>query len=356
MYAVVLAGGSGKRLWPLSRRESPKQLLDITCQEKTLIRETYARLQPLVPDENLFVITAGQYVASTREQLPSLPAANVIAEPEGRGSAPAIGLAAVHLLRKDPDAVMACLPADHHIAEPERFRRALSAAGQVAQQGHLVTLGIRPQRPHTGYGYIELGQRLADVDEHAVYAVRRFTEKPDEETAALFVEGGRHLWNSGMFIWKASVILEEIARHLPRLHACLSELAGVLGTDKEEEVLARSWCQVEKETIDFGVMEKADSVVVVPVEMGWSDIGSWASLIELLPADGDGNVVVGNHLGLETKGSLIYSPRRLVATVGVENLIIVETEDAILICPRERAQEVKRLVDRLEEEGWQECL
>ena len=356
MYAVILAGGSGKRLWPLSRRGSPKQLLDITCQEKPLLLETHDRLRPLVRGEDIYVITAERYVASTRELLPSLPAANVIVEPEGRGSAPAIGLAAVHLLRRDPDAVMACLPADHHIAEPEMFRRALAAAGQVAQQGHLVTLGIRPQRPHSGYGYIELGQRLADVDGHTVYSVQRFTEKPDEETAARFVEGGRHLWNSGMFIWKASVVLEEIARHLPRLHGCLSELAGVLGTEKEEEVLARDWCQVERETIDFGVMEKAEGVIVVPVEMGWSDIGSWASLIELLPADSEGNVVVGNHLGLDTKGSLIYSPRRLVATVGVEDLIVVETEDAILICPRQRAQEVKRLVDKLEDEGWQDCL
>jgi mannose-1-phosphate guanylyltransferase len=356
MYAVILAGGSGKRLWPLSRRESPKQLLDITHSQRPLLQETFTRLQPLVPLDNVYVITAGQYVGSTRERLPSLPSENVIVEPEGRGSAPAIGLAALHIWRKDPEAVMACLPADHHITEPERFRRALSAAEQVAQQGHLVTLGIKPERPHTGYGYIELGQRLSEVDDHAVYSVARFTEKPDEETAVRFVQGGRHLWNSGMFIWKASAFLEEVARHLPRLDDCLSQLDCVLGTEDENEALERLWPQVEKETVDFGIMEKADDVVVIPVGMGWSDVGSWASLMELLPADGDGNVVVGDHLGLETRGSLIYSQGRLVATLGVENLIVVETDDAILVCPKDRAQEVKRLVERLEQEGWQRCL
>ncbi len=356
MYAVILAGGSGKRLWPLSRRETPKQLLDITGRQEHLLRETFARLEPLMPADAIYVITSGQYVASTREQLPGLPAANILIEPQGRGSAPAIGLAAVHVKHRDPEAVMACLPADHHVGQPELFRQVLSAAEQVARQGHLVTLGMNPRQPHTGYGYIEAGERLEHVGEQAVYNVRRFTEKPDEKTARRFVEDGRHFWNSGMFIWKASVILEEIARQLPRLSACLTELEGVLGTDKENEVLERTWPTVEKETIDFGVMEKAQGVVVIPVEMGWSDVGSWASLGDLLPADDDGNIVVGTHLGLETTGSLIYSPKRLVATVGVEDLIVVETDDVILVCRRDRAEDVKALVEKLEKEGLDHCL
>jgi mannose-1-phosphate guanylyltransferase len=195
-----------------------------------------------------------------------------------------------------------------------------------------------------------------DIGDFSVHAVRRFTEKPDERTARAFVEEGRHFWNSGMFIWKASTILDEIGKHLPRLHECLSQLEQVLGTEEEGVVLERTWPQVEKETIDFGVMEKADHVVVIPVEMGWSDIGSWASLVDLLPADSDGNVVVGSHVGLDTRDSVIHSSRRLVTTVGVENLIVVETDDAILVCSRDRAQEVKALVEKLDEEGWHDWL
>jgi mannose-1-phosphate guanylyltransferase len=356
MYGVILAGGSGKRLWPLSRRSTPKQLLDITGRQQHLLRETFVRLEPLIPADAVYVITAEQYLESTREQLPRVPMANILIEPEGRGSAPAIGLAAMHLKHRDPEAVMACLPADHYIGQPERFRQVLSVADAVARKGHLVTLGMNPRQPHTGYGYIETGERLEHIDEYAVYNVRRFTEKPDAETATRFVNDGCHFWNSGMFIWQASVILEEMARHLPRLSACLTELEGVLGTEEEGEVLERTWPDVEKETIDFGVMEKARGVVVIPAEIGWSDVGSWASLGDLLPADSQGNVVVGSHLGLETTGSLIYSPKRLVATVGVEDLIVVETDDVILVCPRNRAEDVKALVDKLEKEGPDRCL
>jgi mannose-1-phosphate guanylyltransferase len=356
MYAVIMAGGSGTRLWPLSRRETPKQLLDITCKQEPLLRETFARLKPLMPADAVYVITSQRYVKGTREQLPEVPASNILAEPAGRGSAPAIGLAAVHLRHRDPEAVMTCLPADHHISRPELFRQVLLVAEQVAREGHLVTLGMKPRQPHTGYGYIEIGEPLQQLGDYTAYRVRRFTEKPDQETASRFVSGGRHFWNSGMFIWKASVILDEIARHLPRLSACLAEVEPVLGTEEEDEVLERTWSSVEKETIDFGVMEKAEDVVVIPVEMGWSDIGSWASLVDLLPPDGEGNVIVGSHLGLETRGSLIYSPKRLVATIGVEDLIVVETDDVILVCPKGRAEDVKALVDKLDEEGYQHCL
>jgi mannose-1-phosphate guanylyltransferase len=356
MYAVILAGGSGKRLWPLSRQARPKQLLDITCLGKPLLQETLARLVPLMPPGAVYVVTAERYMESTCRQLPSVPPSNIIGEPEGRGSAPAIGLAALHLWHRDSEAVMVCLPADHYIAQPERFREVLLVAEQVAQDGHLVTLGIRPDYPHTGYGYIEIGDQLAEVDAFPVHAVRRFTEKPDEQTAKLFVEGGRHLWNSGMFIWKASVILSEMEKHLPRLHECLREVGGALGTADAAAALEWMWPEVERETIDFGVMEKAENVVVIPVDMGWSDIGSWASLADLLPADGAGNIVVGQHFGLGTKECVVYSPRRLVATIGVENLVVVETEDAILVCSRERAEDVKALVDRLDEEGWQDWL
>lgn len=356
MYAAILAGGSGKRLWPRSRKERPKQLLEITCDERTMLQETFSRLEHLVSADKVYVVTGKPYVEGTKEQLPSVPEANIISEPRGRGSAPAIGLAAVYLRHRDPEAVMACLPADHHITRPDKFREVLVVAERVAQQGHLVTLGIKPEYPHMGYGYIETGDKLMDVGGVSVYRVRRFTEKPDEPTARRFVDGGRHFWNSGMFVWKVSAILDEIEQHLPRLHACLTELEGVLGTEEESAVLQRTWSVVENETIDFGVMEKADDVVAIPAEMGWSDVGSWASLMELLPSDGEGNVIVGRHVGLETKSSLIYSPHRLVTTVGVENIIVVDTEDAILICSADRAEDVKALVERLGEEGQHECL
>jgi mannose-1-phosphate guanylyltransferase len=356
MYVVILAGGIGKRLWPRSRKECPKQLLDITCEERTMLQETFARLEPLVPADKVYVVAGESHIEGTKAQLPAVPELNIIREPQGRGSAPAIGLAAIHLRHRDSEAVMACLPADHHITRPEKFRQVLSVAEQVAQEGHLVTLGIKPEYPHMGYGYIETGERLVDVGEHTVYRVQRFTEKPDEATAERFVQGGRHFWNSGMFIWSASAILDEIERCLPGLHACLTEVERVLGTEEEREVLERAWSLVESDTIDFGVMEKAEDVVAIPVEMGWNDVGSWASLIELLPGDGEGNVILGRHVGLETRSSLIYSPHRLVTTVGVENIIVVDTEDAILICSTDRAQEVKALVERLDEEGWGECL
>jgi mannose-1-phosphate guanylyltransferase len=356
MYAVILAGGSGKRLWPRSRKSNPKQLLDITFQGRTMLQETVARLDPLVPPERVYVVTARQYAEATRKQLPDLPESNIICEPQGRGSAPAIGLAAAHLKRKDPAAVMACLPADHHITEPEEFRQVLSVAGQVAQEGHLVTLGIKPIYPDTGYGYIEIGDKLEDMGGYPVYRVRRFTEKPDEDTAKRFVEGGRHLWNSGMFIWKAAVIQDEMEKHLPQLHSCLTEVEGCSDPAEEGHVLDRRWHLVERDTIDYGVMEKAQDVVAIPAEMGWSDVGNWTSLIALLPRDSDGNVIVGRHLGLETRNSLVHSPHRLVATVGVENLIVVDTEDAILICSADQSQKVRELVDRLDQVGWQEWL
>ncbi len=354
MYILIMAGGSGTRLWPCSRGERPKQLLKLTS-ERTMLQETYERIAPLASNEDIFVITNRAYADIVREQLPQLPEGNIIAEPEGHGTAPCIGLAALYLEKRDPEGVMAVLPADHFIAEEERFRRILTAAAQVAEEGHLMTLGIRPTKPTTGYGYIRRGALLTHVGKFEVFRVEEFVEKPRLATAQRFLRSGQYYWNSGMFVWKVSTILGEIERFMPALYSQLMEIKAVLGTPEEGETLERVWAQVEDETIDYGVMEHAEDVAVIPADIGWSDIGDWATLYELLPADGEGNVVVGEHVGLDTKGCLVHSSR-LVATIGLEDMIIVDTGDAVLICPKDRAQDVKRLVEKLREMGKERYL
>ena len=355
MYALIMAGGSGTRLWPRSRESCPKQLLGL-LSEKTMLQEACQRIAPLVPDDKIFMVTNEAYTDVVRQQVPQVPAANIIGELEGHGTAPCIGLSALYLRRLDPDAVMAVLTADHYIEKADELRRALGAAAQVAEEGHLVTLGIEPNRPATGYGYIERGEKLAQVSGHEVYQVEKFTEKPDLATAQAFVESGRYYWNSGMFIWKVSTILREFEKLMPQLYAQLMEIDAALGTAEERAVLERVWSKVENETIDYGIMERAEDVAVIPVDIGWSDVGSWATLLELLPADREGNVVGGQHIGLDTKGSLIHSSHRLVATIGLKGMIVVDTEDALLVCPKERAQEVRDLVDMLKELGRDEYL
>lgn len=350
-----MAGGSGTRLWPASREARPKQLLGL-FSERTMLQEACQRIVPLVPDDKIFVVTSGAYTDVVRQQVPQVPAANVIGELEGHGTAPCIGLSALYLKRLDPQAVMAVLTADHYIEKADELRRALGAAAQVAEEGRLVTLGIQPNRPATGYGYIHRGRKLAEISGHDVYRVEKFTEKPDLPTAQAFVESSQYYWNSGMFVWKVSSILREFEKLMPRFHAQLMEIDAALGTAEERAVLERVWPKVENETIDYGIMERAEDVAVIPVDIGWSDVGDWTALSELLPADAEGNVVVGQHVGLDTKGCLIHGSRRLVTTIGLEDVIVVDTEDALLVCPKERAQGVRDLVSKLKESGREEYL
>ncbi|MFQ6015002.1 MAG: mannose-1-phosphate guanylyltransferase [Anaerolineae bacterium] len=354
MYALIMAGGSGTRLWPRSRERKPKQFLDLVSSQ-TMLQMTYQRLAPMLPPDRVFVVANEQYVDIIREQLPQLPAGNVIGEPAARNTAPAVGLAALHLARLDAEAVMICLPADHAIQREDDFRLALGAAVEVAKQGYMVTVGIKPQYPETGYGYIEAGQRLGKLSDYEIFRVQKFTEKPDLRTARQFLISGNHYWNAGIFIWKVSTILTQMAQLMPDLHAKLMEIGVAIGTAEEREVLQRVWPTVESQSVDFGIMERAREVAVIPADIGWSDVGSWASLFELLPTD-TANVVVGEHLGLDTEGCLIYSPDQLVATSGLQDTIIVVTEDAILICPKDRAQDVKELVDRLKSQGRSQYL
>ncbi len=321
-----------------------------------MLQEACHRIAPLVPDDQIFVVTNEAYTDVVRQQVPQAPAANIIGELEGHGTAPCIGLSALYLRRLDSEAVMAVLTADHHIEKTEELRRALQAAAQVAEEGRLVTLGIQPNHPATGYGYIERAERLGEVGGLKVYRVEKFAEKPDLATAQAFIESGRYYWNSGMFVWKVATILREFEKLMPRFYAQLMDIDAALGTTEERAVLERVWPQVENETIDYGIMERADDVAVIPVDIGWSDVGDWTALSELLPADEEGNVVVGQHVGLDTTDCLIHGSRRLVTTIGLEDMIVVDTEDALLICPKERAQEVRDLVRKLKESGREECL
>jgi mannose-1-phosphate guanylyltransferase len=354
-YALIMAGGVGTRMWPLSRRDRPKQSLSLDG-ERTMFEHAVDRIAPLFQPEQIFVVTGAEHITPLAAQAPELPAENFIIEPEGRGTGPCIGLGALHLHRQDPEAVMAVLTADHFITEATRFRQALTAAAQVAGEGHLVTLGIKPSSPSTGYGYIKQGESLDVVEGLPVFRADRFTEKPSLETALHMVESGEYSWNSGMFIWRVDRILEEFQRQMPEFYVQLAEVEATLGTPGYVPTLGRVWPQVTRQTIDYGVMEGAEDVVVIPVDIGWSDVGSWASLLELLSADEAGNVVVGPHVGIDTRDTLVFGGKRLIATIGLEGMVIVDTEDALLVCPREREQEVRAIVRRLESEDWREYL
>jgi len=354
-HALIMAGGFGTRLWPLSRRDRPKQSLKLVG-ERTMFEHAVDRIAPIFQPEQILVVTGTEHVASLRAQAPELPPENFIVEPEGRGTAPAIGLGAIHLRRQDPEAIMVVLTADHFIADAERFRRVLTAAAQVAADDHLVTLGISPSFPSTGYGYIKQGQSLGIVEDFPIFEVERFTEKPSMETAFHMVESGEYSWNSGMFIWQVDRIIEEFQRQMPEFYVQLAEVEATLGTPGYEAALNRVWPQVTKQTIDYGVMEGADDVAVIPVDIGWSDIGSWTSLLELLPTDQNGNTVVGSHVGIDTHDTLVFGGKRLVVTIGLEGMVIVDTEDALLVCPSEREQEVRAIVRQLERENQEEYL
>lgn len=345
-YALILAGGVGTRLWPHSRQSRPKQLLQL-LSSRSMLQETVDRVGPLVPPERVIIMTNIGYVGAVQSQVPAIPPANVIGEPAVRGTAPAIAYGALVIAARDPAATMFSLHADHHISDAAAFREALKTAAAVASDGHLVTLGIPPAYADTGYGYIERGEELDMSEGATVYRVRRFTEKPDAGQAEAFVESGRFYWNSGLFTWQVSTILEAFAHHMPDTYAKLEPLADVVGTEQEAASLAQVWPTLQNETIDYGIMERAERVAVVPADFGWSDVGTWDALYAVMANGAEANVVSGDHLVLDTRGSLIYGAERLIAAVGVNDLIVVDTGDAVLVCPRDRAQDVKAIVDQL---------
>ncbi|HLF25855.1 MAG TPA: mannose-1-phosphate guanylyltransferase [Anaerolineae bacterium] len=350
-YALIMAGGTGTRLWPLSREDRPKQVLPL-IGERTMFQIAVERLAPLFTPERIFVVAGRNQINLLRAQESGLPPENFIVEPLGRGTAPAIALGAIHLRRRNPEAVMTVLTADHYVADEAGFRKALTTAGKVAQRGYLVTLGVTPDYPATGYGYIERGESVESADDLLAYAVVAFREKPSPDVAERFLADGRHSWNSGMFIWRVDRFLSELARTMPEFTAQLDEIDRALGAPAEVETLARVWPRVASQTVDYGVMEKARGVAVIPIDIGWSDVGSWASLLDILPGDANGNVTVhAEHLTADSQQVLVHGRGRLVATIGLKDIIVVDTEDVLLVCPKDRAEDVRQLVERLKQAG-----
>ena len=350
MYAVIMAGGRGTRFWPRSRERKPKHLLDIVSK-RTIIQETVDRIKPLIPPEDILIVTGKKHARELIRQLPEIPAKNIIIEPVGKNTAACIGLAALHISKRVPDAVMVVLPSDHAISDTRKYLAVIRAAAKFAgQEKGLVTVGIKPSSPQTGFGYIEQGQSVRNVSGKKVFRVKSIREKPDLAKAWKFVRSGKFYWNSGMFIWKASVILKEIERCLPDLYTGLMKIKEVLGTSKEATTVPRVYQGLASISIDYGVMEKANNAFMLPGDFGWSDVGSWDALWEISAKDDQGNALQGGGSAIftDTEGALVYSPKKLVALIGVKDLIIVETKDALLICKKGHSQDVKKVVDTLE--------
>jgi mannose-1-phosphate guanylyltransferase len=354
MFALILAGGAGTRLWPLSRASLPKQLLALTGGD-TLMQMTVKRVLPIVPLENIFVATNRDYGALIKHQVPELHPGNIVEEPSAKNTAPCIGLAAARMNQLDPTAVMASLHADHFIANEEGFRQALLAAAEVAQQGYLVTLGITPDKPETGYGYIHRGAELGNFNGHAVYQVSRFLEKPDLATAQRFVAAGEYYWNSGIFIWQLSTLLQAFREYMPEFYDQLGQMDQALAAGQAVDAI---WQQIRPESIDVGIMERAAKVAVVPVDFGWNDVGSWAAIHEINIKNGQGNVALNTeHLAFDTRGTLVQGHKhRLIATIGLADVVIVDTEDALLICAKDKVQDIKKVVEYLKSQGRSELL
>jgi len=341
--AVILAGGWGERLWPMSTKERPKQVLDVDGRG-TLVRRTVSRVEELL-DPSLSLVLTGQSLRDTiLPELGPVPPERVIGEPVGKNTAPAIALAA-HVLRgEDPDAMMVVLPADHLIGDPSAFVATLETAMRAAEDhGALVTLGVKPTRPETEYGYIRAGGAL----QNGVRSVESFVEKPDAETAALYLADGSYLWNSGMFIWRADRILEEISLRLPEVSSLLESVQGSPGSDEFRASLERFYDQVPSVSIDYGVMEKAEGVLVVPASFGWDDVGAWSALERVWPLDARKNATDGNVIMVDSSGCVAHSDGRVVAVLGMEDVVVVSTGQGTVVCPKDRARDVRRIVEEL---------
>lgn len=345
--AVIMAGGKGERFWPKSRTNLPKQFLNISGS-KSMIQQSIARLEKLIDINQIFIVTNELYAELIKAQIPHLPHENIIIEPVGRNTAPCIGLASIIIEDRFPDSTMIVIPSDHIIENEEGFVKILETAVEVAQDNsNLVTLGIQPTYPETGYGYIESSNQSQEINELFVHKVNKFVEKPDLATAQSYLESGNFYWNSGIFVWKIETIRSYIQKLMPDMHDILETMKTVLGSKDRDAIIRSEFLKMPDQSIDYGIMEKVNNIYVIPCVFGWDDVGSWTALERISDLDENGNVIKGNILNLDTKHCIIESNGKLIATLGIENLIIVDTEDVTLICTKDKAQEVKLLLKEL---------
>lgn len=349
--AVIMAGGRGERFWPKSRNSRPKQFLSLTKDGETMIQKTVKRLLPLVESEDIFIVTNSAYIGLVHEQLPDIPQENILAEPCARNTAPCIAFAAAVIGKKYDDAVMLVLPSDHLISYEDLYAGTLKKAIAVSLEGkNLVTIGITPDYPETGYGYINFDSSTSAGSSDA-YRVKRFVEKPDLPTAKEYLASGKYLWNSGMFVWKVSSIMENLKAFMPLIYEGALRIGEAYGTDSFDQVLRKEFYAFTSESIDFGIMEKADDIYTIPGSFGWDDVGNWLAVERINEVDDDKNYIEGNVISIGSERTTICGGKRLIAAVGVEDIIIVDTDDAVLICSKNNTQDVKKVIAQLNEQG-----
>ncbi len=349
-----MAGGRGERFWPRSRKSLPKQFLSLTGDGKTMIQLTVERILPLVDMEDIYIATNKDYKALVKEQLPELPEENILCEPVGRNTAPCIGLGAVHIGRKYEDALMMVLPSDHLIKYTDMFVRTLQDACEVAELGaNIVTLGITPDYPETGYGYIKF---MPDNSIGQAYTVDKFVEKPNLEKAKEYLTTGEYLWNSGMFIWKVSTILDKMKEYMPTTYEGLQVIQNAIGTSEQDAVLDTEFEKFESVSVDYGILEKSNNIFTIPGTFGWDDVGSWLAVGRIRETNENGNVISGNVITVNSNECIIEGSEKLIAAVGLEDIIVVDTKDAILICNKNNAGDIKKVLENLKNNNKDEYI
>lgn len=355
--AVVMAGGKGERFWPKSRVKFPKQLLNLTGKD-TMIQQAIKRLEALINDDNIYIITNEDYAQLISQQVENIKPRNILIEPMGKNTAACIGLAAVHIGMKDPEAVMVIIPSDHLIKDCEEFKKTLELSIQLANKAdNIITIGIKPTYPETGYGYIKIGKENDNAWKKDVFRVDRFVEKPDKKTAEGYIESNDYLWNSGMFVLKVSTLYKNMKKFMPDLYTALENIRESIGTDEEDNILNKEYSKLESISIDYGIMEKTKSIYVIPASFGWDDVGTWTSLERIHKPDGDGNILEGNILSVESKKCIIQGMNdKLIAVMGIEDVIVVDTGDVTLVCSKQKAQNMKDLLKEIKNRNMENYL